>query len=91
VNISECGMALSTATPLLSGTEVTIHFTLTNPHLAITAECKVRWNNHKGQAGLSFLSLPSNLSSELQEWLARRLEEQLPDSVTRRFQLKTTD
>ena len=31
VNISECGMALSTATPLLSGTEVTIHFTLDEP------------------------------------------------------------
>jgi ActR/RegA family two-component response regulator len=87
VNISECGMAFSTSTALMPGTEVTIQFTLTNPQLAITAECKVCWNNDKGQAGLSFLFLPSNLSSELQAWLARRLEEQLPDSVIRRFQL----
>ena len=87
VNLSELGMAFRTSTPLMPGTEVTIQFTLTNPQLAITAECKVRWNNDKGQAGLSFLFLPSNLSSELQGWLARRLEEQLPDSVTQRFQL----
>jgi hypothetical protein len=40
---------------------------------------------------LLFLFLPSNLSSELQAWLARRLEEQLPDPVTRRFQSQKTD
>ena len=66
-----------------------MQFTLTNPQLAITAECKVCWTNDGGQSGLSFLSLPSDLSSELQAWLARRLEEQLPDLVTRRFQPST--
>jgi ActR/RegA family two-component response regulator len=75
VNISERGMAISTSTPLMPGTEVTMQFTLTNTHLAITAECKVCWHNDKGLSGLSFLFLPSNLSSELQAWLARRLEE----------------
>jgi len=87
VNISERGVALSTSAPLMPGTEVTIQFTLTNPQLAITADCKVCWHNDKGQSGLLFLFLPSNLSSELQAWLARRLEEQLPDPVTQRFQL----
>ena len=91
VNISERGVALSTSAPLMPGTEVTIQFTLTNPQLAITADCKVCWHNDKGQSGLLFLFLPSNLSSELQAWLARRLEEQLPDPVTRRFQSQKTD
>jgi ActR/RegA family two-component response regulator len=86
VNISESGMALSTSTALMPGTEVTIQFTLTNPQLAVTADCKVCWHNDKGQVGLSFLFLPSNLSSELQTWLARRLEEQLPDPVAKRFE-----
>ena len=86
VNISERGVALSTSTPLMPGTEVTIQFTLTN-HLAVTADCKVCWHNDKGQSGLLFLFLSSNLCSELQAWLARRLEEQLPDPVTKRFQL----
>jgi ActR/RegA family two-component response regulator len=89
VNVSERGFAFSGSTPLVPGAEVTTQFTLTSPKLAITAECKVCWTNDKGQSGLSFLSLPANLSSELQAWLAQRLEEQLPDLVTRRFQSST--
>lgn len=85
VNVSERGVAFSGSTPLIRGAEVTMRFTLTNPQLSITAECKVCWTNDRGQSGLSFLFLPSDLSSELQDWLARRLEEQLPDLVTRRF------
>jgi hypothetical protein len=34
--------------------------------------------------------MASNLASELQAWLARKLEEQLPDAVTRRFQSSPT-
>jgi ActR/RegA family two-component response regulator len=60
-NISERGVALSTSAPLMPGTEVTIQFTLTKPQLAITADCKVCWHNDKGQSGLLFLFLPSNL------------------------------
>ena len=66
-----------------------MQFTLTNPQLAIKAGRKVCWTNDRGQSGLSLLLMPSNLSSELQAWLARRLEEQLPDLVTRRFQPST--
>ncbi len=90
INISEKGMALSTSTPLTPGSEFKIQFTLPDPHLDITADCKVCWHNDQGQAGLSFLFLPSNLGSELQAWLARKLEEQLPDVVTRKFQSSPT-
>jgi ActR/RegA family two-component response regulator len=90
INISERGMALITSTPLMPGTELKIQFTLPSPHLDVTADCKVCWHDDKGQAGLSFLFLPSNLGSELQAWLARKLEEQLPDVVTRRFQSSPT-
>jgi ActR/RegA family two-component response regulator len=86
VNISENGMAFGASSPLIPGTEVTTQFTVTNPQLAMTAECRVCWTNDKGQSGLLFLFLPSNLSSELQAWLAQKLEEQLPDPVARRFQ-----
>lgn len=89
VNVSERGMAISTSTPLMPGAEVTMQFTLTNPQLAITAECKVCWRNNKGQSGLSFLFLPSNLGSDLQAWLGRRLEQQVPGHGTRGFQSPT--
>ena len=86
INISEKGMALSTSTPLAPGTELKIQFTLPDPRLDLTADCKVCWNNDKGQAGLLFVFIASNLASHLQSCLARRLEEQLPDVVTQRFQ-----
>jgi ActR/RegA family two-component response regulator len=86
VNVSERGMAFIGSTPLMPGTEVTMQFTVTDPKLAMTAQCRVCWTNDRGQSGLSFVLLASNLSSEWQAWLARKLEEQLPEPVTRRFQ-----
>ena len=86
VNVSERGMAFIASSSLTAGAEVTMQFTVTDPRLAMTAECKVCWTNDRGQSGLSFQLLSSDLSGEWQAWLARRLEEQLPDLVTRRFQ-----
>jgi len=86
INVSERGMALSTSTPVMPGSELKIQFTLPSPRLDVTADCKVCWHNEEGHVGLSFLFLPSNLSSELQAWLAQKLEEQLPEVVVQRFQ-----
>jgi ActR/RegA family two-component response regulator len=90
INISEKGMALSTSTPLTPGSEFKIQFTLPDPQLDLTADCKVCWHNDQGQAGLLFVFMASNLASELQAWLAQKLEQQLPDAVTRRFQSSPT-
>ena len=86
VNVSERGIAFIGSTPLMPGSEVTMQFTVTEPRIAMTVECKVCWTNDKGQSGLSFQFLSSDLSSEWQAWLARKLEEQLPELVARRFQ-----
>ena len=86
VNVSEQGMAFSGPTPLTPGTEVTIQFTLTKPQLAVTATCNVCWTNEKGQSGVQFLYLHSDLRSELHAWIAQKLEEQLPKDLTRMFQ-----
>jgi CheY-like chemotaxis protein len=86
VNMSERGMALKASTPLSPGTEGTADFTLPGPPLPITAESRVCWNDDKGLAGLAFLFLPSAMASDLQAWLAARLEEQLPRPVTQKFQ-----
>ncbi len=77
VNVSERGMAVSTSTPLMPGTEVTAQFTLPVPNVSIKAECRVCWTNDKGETGLSFLFLPSDLGSQLQAWLSQQLNEQL--------------
>ena len=85
VNISERGMALSTLTPLAPGSEATVQFTLPDPLVRITAESKVCWNNEKGEVGLSFHFLPFDCASQLQSWLAQKLEQQLPQLVTNKF------
>jgi hypothetical protein len=85
INISECGMALWTSTPLTPGSEGTAQFTLPDPAVPITAESRVCWSNEKGEMGLSFLFLPYDMASELQAWLARKLEEGLPQLVADKF------
>jgi DNA-binding NarL/FixJ family response regulator len=85
INISERGVSLRTSSPLSPGTEGTTHFTLPGVPVGIRAESRVCWNNEKGEAGLSFLFLPFDLASELQAWLAQKLEQQLPQRVAERF------
>lgn len=85
INISENGMALSTLTPLAPGSEGTARFTLPDLLQEMRAECRVCWNRENGEAGLSFLFLPSNLASELQAWLMQKLEKQLPEFVAEKF------
>jgi ActR/RegA family two-component response regulator len=77
VNVSESGVAFRAANPLIPGIEVTAEFTLAEPRLSISAESMVRWSNDKGESGLSFLYLTGSAGSELQSWLARRLDEEL--------------
>lgn len=85
MNISEHGMALRTSTSLTPGSEGTAQFTLPDPPLAITAEFKVCWTNEKGEVGLSFVFLPFEMASELQSWLAQKLEEEIPQLVADKF------
>lgn len=85
INISERGMALRASVLLAPGSEGTAQFTLPDPLLAITAEAKVCWSNEKGELGLSFLFLPFDMASELQAWLAQKLEQEIPQLVAEKF------
>jgi hypothetical protein len=85
INISESGIAICTSTLLETGSEGTALFRLPGLDQEIRADCKVRWNKQNGEAGLSFLFLPYNTASELQAWLAKKLEEQLPQVVAEKF------
>jgi ActR/RegA family two-component response regulator len=86
VNVSEGGMAVSTPISITRGLQGTAQCTLpdTSP-LRITAEFKACWNKANGECGLSFLFVPFDVASALQAWLARKLEEQLPQAVADRF------
>jgi len=85
VNVSEHGIALSLPVPLAVGVEGRVQFTLPDFQSPIAAGSRVCWSNQNGQAGLCFISVAPNDQSELQNWLSRRLEQQLPESVAERF------
>jgi hypothetical protein len=85
VNISEGGIALSTSVPLRLGEEVQIQFILPGSKVPFSVESKICWLK-TDHFGLRFVSLSREHKSELQEWLSRKLEEQLPESIARQFQ-----
>jgi CheY-like chemotaxis protein len=85
VNISEGGMAVNTFAPLTASEDVRVRFTLPDHREPFLAESRICWCT-TGQLGVRFVSLSQQHSSELQEWLSRRLEEMLPEFVTEKFQ-----
>jgi CheY-like chemotaxis protein len=86
VNVSEGGMAIAESPLLKPGTQVNVSFTLPGELLRFKIESEVCWCDEKGRAGLRSLMIPSEQKSILQGWLAAKLEEDLPESVARRFQ-----
>jgi CheY-like chemotaxis protein len=85
MNISEGGIALSTFVPLKSGERVRIQFTLPGHKAPLLVESTVCWWK-TGHIGMRFICLSPLSTSELQDWLSGKLEEALPDFVTRTLQ-----
>jgi len=84
LNISEAGMAVSTAVPLKAGENVRVQFTLPDHKVPFVVESKSCWWM-PGHLGFRFMSLSQERKSELQDWLLRKLEEMLPEFVARKF------
>jgi hypothetical protein len=84
VNISEGGIAINTSVPLGPGVEVQVEFMLPGQKSRFVVGAAVCWCKDT-YLGLQFTALSPQLASELQEWLAKRLEESLPSSVTDKF------
>lgn len=84
VNMSEGGIAIAITAALLPGVKVQVHFTLPGHENELVAGAAICWCK-KTSLGLQFTSLPSHVTSELQEWLLCRLEESLPESIADLF------
>jgi hypothetical protein len=83
-NVSEGGMALVTSAAIERGESVDIYFSLPEHATQFVAQSTICWKR-LGRLGIRFVSLSRAHKSELQEWLARRLEETLPEAVAGRF------
>jgi ActR/RegA family two-component response regulator len=84
VNISEGGVAIRCHT-LGSHIPSGLRFQLPGRSTQLFAEATERWRLEGGFVGLEFATLPPLQKSELQEFLAQRLEETLPESVAALF------
>jgi ActR/RegA family two-component response regulator len=84
LNISEGGIAITTSVSLGPGIKVQVEFTLPGHPSRFAVGAAVCWCKET-YLGLQFTSLSPPLATELQEWLARRLEESLPPSVAEKF------
>lgn len=85
VDVSEGGVAISAPPALDLSLAASVRFSLPGDGSELSAETKVRWHDQRGRVGLEFQSLPLPQKSELQEWLARKLEETLPENVAALF------
>jgi ActR/RegA family two-component response regulator len=90
LNISEGGLAINTSLSLKPGVQVKVQFTLPEREIPFEAEATVCWSK-EGYLGFQFTSLSSQQTSELQEWLSRRLEETFPESVADKFRTETPE
>jgi acyl-CoA-binding protein len=84
LNISEGGLAINTSLSLKPGAPVKLQFTLPDHATQFETEATVCWAK-EGYLGFQFTSLSAQRTTELQEWLARRLEETFPESVADKF------
>ena len=85
VNISEKGMAVTEVPSLKPGTQLRVRFTLPGQRAHFVVESEVCWYDEKGRAGLRSSTFLLGQDSALQDWLAAKLEEGLPETVARQF------
>jgi CheY-like chemotaxis protein len=85
VNISEGGIALKIPASLDQDSSALVRFSLPGRSNQLFAETTVVWCGEGGLVGLQFQSLAAPQKSELQEWLARKLDETLPENVAALF------
>lgn len=86
VNLSEGGMEICSApAKLVPGMRVHAELVLPDANIRLGPVCEIRWRNARNHVGLQFLTMPLEQRCDLQEWLADRLEEGLPESVRAKF------
>lgn len=85
VNISEGGIALNVPAALDLDSTAFVRVSLPDRPNEFFAKTRVVWCGPGGFVGLEFRSLTSQQKSELQEWLARKLDETLPENVASLF------
>jgi len=85
LNISESGMALKCPIALKPDSRVYIAFSLPDEKNQFASDANICWSDGSGRMGLQLLNLVPQHKEQLQAWLARKLEENLPENVASQF------
>ncbi len=91
LDLSNGGMDVLAAKPLVSGALVHFCFELPEGALSIEGDAEVAWSSANGQTGLRFLDIAGNLRDQLSHWLASHAHEALPEEADPVSQCKLTD
>jgi CheY-like chemotaxis protein len=81
LDISERGIAIMLREGAKTGDEVSVRFQLPGKTGLLRLKAQVCWCDEGRRAGLQFAAVPSEYAKELQEWMARRLEECTPTAI----------
>jgi DNA-binding response OmpR family regulator len=75
INVSEAGMAITSAESLNSGEQIELRLCLPGTTDYLTLPAQVCWTNSEGQAGVQFQAVADSTKQQLHNWLAARFEE----------------
>jgi hypothetical protein len=88
-NISQAGMALECAAPLLAREVVQLQFCLPGDRRRLSCKAQIIWTADKGKAGLAFRHIADDDKARLTEWIEsaflREWQPRLPMATTQRF------
>src|SRR5262249_35376304 len=82
INLSEGGAAIQASVNFKPDSQVCLAFSLAS---SFTISSEICWCDNKGKSGLKFRSWSAEQKPKLQEWLAHRLEQTLPERVAKLF------
>jgi CheY-like chemotaxis protein len=91
LDLSTGGMDVLAAKPLPTATMVRVFFEIPDSEVKVEAETEVAWSTPNGQTGLRFLDMDSKLRQPMNEWLAARSQDALPEEPEAASECQLTD
>jgi c-di-GMP-binding flagellar brake protein YcgR len=91
LDLSQTGMDVLAAQPLLPAALIGLRFTLPDGSLEIDAHAEVAWANPNGQSGVRFLDLPAIQVEQLRAWLLANARDVPPEEADPVSLCKLTD
>lgn len=72
MDVSQGGLRINVEQPLPTDAPMQVSFTLPGTKLILKLEAEVAWQNHRGHAGIRFVSQQEQTKRDLQLWLEQR-------------------